>query len=336
MRLTLSIVCLACCLSLAASFVSDAAEEAGKAEKRVKHEKSWWNRMHPRGETPETQLAYADSLKTAGSFKAAMKEYCALVYTWPESPQAPVAQLNYAQLLEQRGKLEEAFNEYQFLIETYPGFFPFQEALERQYNIADKLAGKRRYFLLFKYEAPEEAIPLFEKMIQNGLQWKRSSDLQFRIARLYETTKQYDLAIDAYSLYHQRYPLGPLAEQAFFGQARCTYLYAKLHRNAADLRENAVVTLRGFLEWYPKSDMAAQARRQLQELEMESAALLYDQAQVYLNATRNADGKDEVKKCLAGARLGFQRLLYEFPDSRWTETARARIRQIDERMAKMQ
>jgi len=317
------------------SVVPALSKETGNDFERVKHERSWWNRMHPKGESPETQLAYAESLKASGSIKSAMKEYCALVYKWPESSQAPVAQLNYAQLLEQRGKLKKAFDEYQFLIETYPGFFPFQEALERQYNIADKIAGQRRYFLLFKYEAPEEAIPLFEKMIQNGLQWKRSSELQFRIARLYEKTGQYDLAIDSYALYHQRYPMGPLAEQAFFGQAKCYYLYAKKHSNAADLRENAVVTLRGFLDWYPNSDMASQARRYLQELEMESAALLYEQAQVYLNATRNADGKKEVKQCLIGAKISFQRLIYEFPDSRWSDTARARIRQVDERVERL-
>lgn len=311
------------------------SEETDKDSKRVKHEQSWWKKMHPKGESPETQLAYADSLKTAGSIKSAMKEYNALVYAWPESPQAPVAQLNYAQLLEQRGELEKAFEEYQFLIETYPGFFPFQEALERQYNIADKIAGRRRYFLIFRYEAPEDAIPLYEKMIQSGLQSKKSSELQFRIARIYEKTEQYDLAIDSYALYHQRYPMGALAEQAYFSQAKCCYLYYQQNRNAADLRENATVVLKGFLEWYPRSDMAVQSRRYLQELEMESAALLYQQAQVYLNATRYTDGDPEIKKCLVGAKIGFQRLIYEYPDSRWSDTARARIRQIDEKVTGM-
>lgn len=311
------------------------ADETAQESKRIKHERSWWTKMHPKGESPETQLAYADSLKTAGSIKSAMREYCALVYAWPESPQAPVAQLNYAQLLEQHGKLEKAFDEYQFLIETYPGFFPFQEVLDRQYNIADQMAGRRRYFLLFRFEAPEDAIPLFEKMIQNGLQWKRSSELQFRIARIYEKTGQYDLAIDSYALYHQRYPMGPLAEQAFFGQAKCCYSYAKNNRNAADLRENAAVTLKGFLDWYPGSEMASQARRYLEELEMESAALLYQQSRIYLNAAHSADGREEVKKCLAGAKISFQRLIYEYPSSRWADTARSRIRQIDEQLEKM-
>ena len=334
MRVPANIFCIIGFVFVIILSVPGLADEAGPNSKRVKHERSWWNKMHPRGESPETQIAYADSLKTAGKIKSAMKEYCALVYAWPESPQAPMAQFHYAQLLEQRGKLEKAFDEYQFLIETYPGFFPFQDVLERQYNIADKMAGRRRYFLLFRFEAPEEAIPLFEKMIQNGLQWKRSSELQFRIARIYEKIEQYDLAIDAYALYHQRYPMGHLAEQAFFGQAKCCYFYAKKNRNAADLRENAAVTLRGFLDWYPMSDMAPQARRYLDELEMESAALLYQQSQVYLKATHSADGKEEIKKCLTGAKISFQRLIYEYPSSRWADTARSRIRQIDEQLKK--
>jgi len=310
------------------------AEETETETKRVKHEQAWWT-GRPNRSSPEQQLAYADSLRKAGSIRSATSEYRALVYAWPESPQAPVAQLNYAQLLAQRGKLTKAFDEYQFLIETYPGSFPYQDVLERQYDIANQIATGRHYFLLFRYESPEDAIPLFEKMIQSGLQWKRSSELQFRIARIYEKTEQYDLAIDAYALYHQRYPMGPVAQQAFFGQAKCCYLYSKKHRNAADLRENAIVTLRGFLDWYPQSDMAPQARRYLKELEMESASLLYQQAQVYLDAFSYADGREEEKKCLNGAKIGFQRLIYEFPSSRWADTARVQIRQIDERLEKM-
>jgi outer membrane protein assembly factor BamD (BamD/ComL family) len=126
-----------------------------------------------------------------------------------------------------------------------------------------------------------------------------------------------------------------LAEQSFFGQAKCCYFYAKKNRNAADLRENAAVTLKGFLDWYPRSDMAPQARRYLEEIEMESVALLYQQSQVYLNATHSADGKEEVKKLLVGAKINFQRLLYEYPASRWSDTARSRIRQIDEQLEKM-
>lgn len=311
-----------------------AKEDKGPA--RVKHEESWWSRTRPDQKEAAKQLEYAESLKAAGHKRKAMKVYRDLVYAWPQSLQAPVAQLNYAQLLEQNGDLTKAFDEYQFLIETYPGFFPYQEALERQFKIADKLAGRNRYFLLFRYQSPEDAIPLFEKMIQSGLQWKRSSELQFRIARIYEKTEQYDLAIDAYTAYHQRYPMGPLAEQSAFGQAKCCYLYSKKNRNAANLRENAIATLKGFLQWYPQSDMLPQARRYLKEIEMEAAQLLYEQSRIYLRASYRADDGAEEKKCLDGARISFQRLIYEFPSSRWADTARARIRQIDERLGELQ
>jgi outer membrane protein assembly factor BamD (BamD/ComL family) len=302
---------------------------------RVKHETSWWSKAKPSRDNAEKQFSYAESLKKAGKTGSAMEEYRVLVYAWPQSPQAPEAQLNYARLLEEKGKLTKAFDEYQFLIETYPGFFPYEDVLERQYQIADKLADRDRYFLFFKYKAPEDAIPLFEKMIQNGIQWKKSSELQFRIARIYEKAEEYDMAIDAYALYHQRYPLGPLAEQALFGQSRCSYFYARKYGNAADLRENAIVTLKGFLEWYPRSDMAPQAQRYLQELTMDSAALLYNQAQIYMRATSYADDPEEERKCLVGAKISFQRLIYEFPYSRWADTARARLRQIDENMEEL-
>ncbi|MDD5482148.1 MAG: tetratricopeptide repeat protein [Kiritimatiellae bacterium] len=310
------------------------AAETDQKPQRIKHEKSWWS-GGPHRDSPELQLEYAAGLEKAGKIRSATTAYRDLVYNWPESPQAPQAQRNYAQLLVRRGKLQKAFDEYQFLIETYPGFFPYHDVLECQYKIAEQIAERDRYFLLFKYQSPEEAIPLFEKMIQNGLQWKRSSDLQFRIARIYEKTGQYDLAIDAYGLYHQRYPMGPLAEQAFFSQAKCCYLYSRKHRNAGDLRENASLTFKSFLDWYPHSAMAPQARHYLQELETESAALLYQQARVYLKALSYADGRGDEKKQLAAAKISFQRLIYEFPSSRWADTARVQIRQIDERLERI-
>ena len=322
-------------LLLIALTVGGWAAEDKKAEtKQARHALSWWEHYRPGEVTPETQLALINKLKDAGHTIRASKACLALVNAWPESPQAPVAQLIYCRLLEQRGKPAKAFEEYQFLVEAYAGFFPYDEVMERMYGIADGMATRDRYFLFVKFKTPEEAIPLFEKLIRNGTQWKRSAELQFRIARIYEKTQQYDLAIEAYGTYHQRYSVSPLAEQALFGQGRCCYEYSRENPVALDLRENAVAVLQGFLDWYPYSTMAVEARTYLTELQRALAGGLYGQAALYEKTARLTGDKQEHHASLVAARICYERVIDEFPRSERAEQAHVRITEINQKLGK--
>lgn len=307
-----------------------AAEDKKEAAKQARHDLSWWEHYRPAEATPATQLTWVNELKDTGHTIRASKACLALVNAWPESPQAPVAQLIYCRLLEQRGKPAKAFEEYQFLVEAYAGFFPYDEVMDRMYAIANGIATRDRYFLFIKFKAPEEAIPLFEKLIRNGTQWKRAAELQFRIARIYEDTRQYDLAVAAYGTYHQRYPMSPLAEQALFGQGRCCYTYSRENPLALDLHENAVAVLQGFLDWYPYSDMAAEARTYLTELQRALAGGLYGQAALYDKTARFTGDKQKRHASLVAARICYERVIDEFPHSEWAGRAHARITEINQ------
>jgi outer membrane protein assembly factor BamD len=309
-----------------------AEDKKEETTKQARHDLSWWEHYRPAEATPATQLAWINELKDAGHTIRASKACLALVNAWPESAQAPVAQLTYCRLLEQRGKPARAFEEYQFLVEAYAGFFPYDEVMDRMYAIADGIATRDRHFLFIKYKSPEEAIPLFEKLIRDGTQWKRAAELQFRIARIYEKTKQYDLAIEAYGTYHQRYSVSPLAEQALFSQGRCCYEYSRENPVALDLRENAVAVLQGFLDWYPSSDMAAEARTYLTELQRDLAGGLYGQAALYEKAARFTSDKREHRASLGAAKIGYARVIDEFPHSEWAEQAHGRIAAINQQL----
>ena len=312
----------------------DKKEDKKEETKQARHDLSWWEHYRPVEATPATQLTWINELKDAGHTIRASKACLALVNAWPESAQAPVAQLIYCRLLEQRGKPAKAFEEYQFLVAAYAGFFPYDEVMDRMYAIADRMATRDRYFLFVKFKTPEEAIPLFEKLIRDGTQWKRAAELQFRIARIYEKTQQYDLAVEAYGTYHQRYPMSPLAEQALFGQGRCCYKYSRENPVALDLRENAVAVLQGFLDWYPYSDMAAEARTYLTELQRTLAGGLYGQAALYEKTARLTSAKQERRTSLVAAKIGYARVIDEFPHSEWAEQAHVRVAEINQQQGK--
>lgn len=311
-----------------------AAEDEAEPAKE-KHQLHWWESKTPARLTAAEQLVYANSLKEAGSLRRAAREYRKLVFAWPDAPEAPVAQLNYAQWLQERGKYTKAFNEYQYLLQTYAGYIPYDLVLEKQYAAADVLATRDRYFLFFKFQTPEEAIPLFETMIQNGPQWSRASELQFRIARIFEKNKQFDLAADAYGVYRQRYPLGALAEQAGFGQAQCFYRYAMENPCAVDLRETAVGLLQEFLNRYPRGEMTELARTYLKDLQTRQAGDLYTQAAGYDRASRRLGARRQAQPLLVAAQTCYRRVIDEFPSSAWADTARSRLKQVNERLEKL-
>ncbi len=318
-------------IAVAALAVSDRVPEV-KPETKKKHQLAWWESARPAQPTAAAQLAYANELQASGHLIKASRQYRAITYAWPQSPEAPLAQYNYAQLLERRGKPESAFEEYQYLLESYAGFVPYEEILERQYGIADRRATQPRRFLFFSYHAPEEAIPLFEILIRNAPRWQRAAEMQFRIARIYEKNKQYAAALDEYSLYQQKYPLSPLMESAAFGHAKSAYQYSKENFNALELRQHAEAILISFLERYPNSEMAGQAQTYLQDLQMAQAATLYKQALSYERSTRSVFSSKEKQALMMAARLCYQRVILEYPLSRWTETARARINRLDQRL----
>lgn len=304
-------------------------DEKTEEDKKSKHQLHWWESKKTDQPTPADQLAEGDRLLAAGNVRAATRRYRALVYAWPQAPEAPVAQLNYARILEQRGKNSQAFEEYQYLIETYSGFIAYDDVLERQYRIADALAMRGHFFLFFKYQRPEDAIPLFEQIIQNAPHWDKAIDLQFRIARIYEKTEQQEMAIETYALFRQRYPLHPLAEQACFGQAKCAYLYAEANPNSTDLRENAAATLQIFLVSYPQSPLFAQVQSYLKNLQMEQASFLYQQAGAYDQIAGRTRDRKEMQTLTTAAKVSYQRVVDEYPFSRWAEMARLRIGQLE-------
>jgi tetratricopeptide (TPR) repeat protein len=318
--------------------ISPIAEDKTVPEKEKsitkEHQLHWWERWftHPYMPTPQEQLVYADNLRAKGKLRKAANEYRALVFAWPDSAEAPIAQFRMSEILKERGKYKRAFDEYQFLIEAYPGAVPSHRVLEDQYKVADTVATNVHRFVFIKWESPEDAIPMFEKIIENGINWTNAPELQFRIARLYEKAGELDMAIDAYALYHQRYPFSDMAEQALFCQARAAYLYAKKYPVSTDLRESAIIKLTAYLDWYPKGNMVQIAKRYLEELEMDMAYTLYKQALLY-DKTASYTGDREIKiKNLQSAVVAYRRVVDEFVGSRWADMAASRLANVNIRL----
>jgi len=271
--------------------------------------------------TPLEQLEYAQSLETRGKYKAAGKQYYALVRRWPDAQEAATAQYNYARMLDKRGKRLHAFDEYQKLMEEYAGFFPYEEVLDKQFDIAKWLkARKKGKFLLFPgFSAPERAIPLLEKIIANGPAWERAPEAQYMIGKIYDETMQLELATVAFATLQYRYPTSPYAEKATFDKSYDLYRLAQESRNDQDLATSAYAALTFFINTYPRSDQYSQAREYRDILRQRQADALYKQARFY----------DKIAKKPKAAIIAYKRFIQQFPDSGWTPMAETRIQELN-------
>lgn len=271
----------------------------------------------PAKHSPADQLKYAEQLLAEQQTRKAMKQYVALVHQWHESPEAATAQLIYAGLLEKKRKYVSAFDEFQYLIDNYAGRFPYEEALEHQFRIANHIMTVKRwkFFFFSGFTAPERALPFFEKIVENAPHWDRTAEAQFYIGLIYEQIKQYEPAIKAYEIVRHRFAGSSFAAEASFRRAHCLYITANASRRNETTSRDALSALAGFLKDYPENTNADKAQLYLDELRERLAGMYYDRAVFY----------DKIAKRPESALIAYTDFIRKFPASAMAEQASKRI-----------
>ena len=237
----------------------------------------------PAKETSASQLEFANKLLADGKQKAAMKQYSALVHKWHTSPEASKAQLAYARIMYDRNDYKDVFDEFQYLIDNFAGEFPYEEALDKQFRIANYLMTARRMKFLFMsgFKIQEQALPLFEKIVKNAPSWKNSIEAQYNIGIINEDMGEYSEAITAYDAVRYRYPDSERAADASFRRAYCFYLTANESIRDEISCRKALSALASFIADYPKHASFELASKSRDELDDRLANMYLERAKFY-------------------------------------------------------
>ena len=253
----------------------------GEDKAKVKRGVHWYR--SPACETAAKQLEYAFNLYEKESFRKAANAYQALVYAWPDSPEATKAQLALAQVQEHRLLYDKAFDEYQYLFDYYPGQFDYREVLDRQFKIANYLmtTPKGAFLFFHGFQAPERALPLFEKIIRNAPAWERAPTAQLNIGIIHEMNDEYEEAVVAYEILQNRYNDENLLAQASFREAHCLYQIYTDRPNNEDSCNAARASLVQYIRTYPRHEKIEEARTFLLTLNTQQAIRSFEQARYY-------------------------------------------------------
>lgn len=260
---------------------TDDATKPRYEKARVKRGTHWYR--SPAKETAPSQLEWAYQLYAKAKYRRAANAYQALVYAWPDSPEAPKAQLALAQVQETRGNYLQAFDEYQYLFDYYPGQFDYQKALERQFKIANYLmTTPKGAFLFFRgFDAPERALPLFESILRNAPEWERAPLTQLNIGIIHEKNEEEDEAVVAYEVLQNRYNDPALVAEAAYREAYCLYKIYRNHPNNENACNAARAGLVQYITAFPRHEKVPEARTYLQALNNEQAGRAFEQARYY-------------------------------------------------------
>ncbi len=281
----------------------------------VKRGVHWYR--HPVRPTPDEQERYAASLHKANRLRESANAYQALVYAWPDSPQAAAAQLSLAGIQQERQRYDKAFDEYQYLIDNYAGKFSYIEVVERQFQIANHLmSAKRGQFLIFPgFEAPERALPLFEKIIRNAPSWEKAPLAQLNIGMIHEANHDPEEAIAAYEVLLNRYPGSSWAPGASYHQACCLEELSNDRPNDESALNAARSALVDFIRTYPDNSGVPDARLRLDRLNIRRERMAFERAYFY----------DRLAHRPEAALQSYEDFVKRFPSSESTPLARERI-----------
>lgn len=306
--------------SLNRSYATDSFEgfDALDEDKRIPQKsKSFWRSVDE--ETAAAQLEFATKMEALGRDRAALKAYDALVREWPTSLEAAQAQFALAQLLEKTQKYEKAFDEYQYLITHYAGHCPYNEALDRQFRVANYLLHNNTSMFGWKLSGTDSIRERFEQIVRNAPRSAIAPEVMLIIGSIRVSAKEREEAIAVYDGLMNRFPSTQQAIAAAFLAAQCRYELAVKHNYNEPRCKEAIAFFKAVLARVPNHPQKEQMAGWLNELTELRLEQNYQQAVFYDTQQRKPEA----------AKAAYRRFLAEYADSKHAQQVRDRLAELE-------
>lgn len=292
-------------------------------EKAGDEDAGQWERGRAKDQLEVAQEAFA-----GGEFGTALKAARRVVARWPLSDYAPEGQFIVGRCYEEKGFLEKAFKTYQEMLEKYPKSDHYEEALQRQFGIADQFLGGR-WFRLWNYipifPSAERTAKLYSQIVDNGPFSKVGPDAQMKIGEAREQQEDYQLAVRAYIRAADRYhDLPGVSEDAVFRAAQAWKRQANKAEYDQGTAGEAINAYTDFTLLFPEDPRVPEARQAVRELHLEQAKGAFTTARYY-----------EKKRRWLASEIYYNEVLLSDPQSEYADAARQRLAELKPYTAKI-
>src|SRR5215510_10225620 len=254
-----------------------------------------------------------------GDNKRAIKAYKTLVKTHPKDALAPTALFRSAQLQEQTHQFTPAADSYLKLVERYASSAHFDDAIEGQFRVGEiYLNGKKLKVLGIPVaSALDRAVTIFANVVRTAPYGTYTARAQFDIGMAREKQGANDAAIQAYQAVVDKFPNEPIAVDAQYQIGYIWFTASQRGTNDAAAANNAKTAFQDFLFHYPKSEKAAQARKNLDILEHKQTNNSFKVAKFY-----------DKQKYYRAAVIYYNEVIRQQPGSEESNQAKKRIDQL--------
>ena len=283
-------------------------------------QKADWQR--PRA---KDQLEVAEQYFKAADYSGALRAARRVIVVFPLSDYVADAEYLTGRCLEAQGKDQAAFHAYQTMIDKYPGNHYYEDALWRQYAIANRLlAGEwtRLWNIVPFFPSMDTAANMFNEIVTNGPYSDVAPHAQLRVGAAHEKAKDYDLAVKAYGTAADRYHDQPvIAADAIFRQGVAYYRQASKAEYDQGTAQQAIETFTDFITLFPDDKRVSQAQKAITILKADQVRGAFEVAKFY----------DDSKKW-DGAAVYYNQVVQLDPNSSYAALARQRIEVLKPRL----
>ncbi len=270
-------------------------------------------------DTPHEQLAYAQSLFDQHDDKRAKVEFQKLLKHYKDSTEAPLAQYFLGRCEEAEGDGYAAFLAYRKTIQVYPSTAQFEEVLGRMYDLGNQFLGgkKRRVLGAALVPARDKAAEIFQAIVEDGPFTQYGELGQYKLGITYLSLGEYEQAVSAFEQLIDRYPKSPLVDDARFQLAQASLRGTFRPGYDQHPTDQALGELETFVQEYPSSELSPEALERLKVLQEQRAEHEFGVAQFY-----------ERQHQSASARLYYQGIVEQYPQTSWAPKAAAQLQAL--------
>ena len=204
-------------------------------------------------------------------------------------------------------------------MERYASSPHFDDAIEGQFRVGEVyLNGKKLKVLGIPLaSALDRAVTIFANVVRTAPYGRYTARAQFDIGLAREKQGANDAAIQAYQAVVDKFPNEPIAVDAQYQIGYIWFTAAQLGTNDAAAANNAKTAFQDFLFHYPKSEKAAQARKNLDILEHKQTNNSFKVAKFY-----------DKQKYYRAAVIYYNEVIRQQPGSAESNQAKKRIDQL--------
>ncbi|MFA5099741.1 MAG: tetratricopeptide repeat protein [Candidatus Omnitrophota bacterium] len=283
--------------------------------------------VNPKAEvksTPQGQFEFAKRLLDAKSYEEAKKEFKKLIKNYPKAVEAAEAQYYLGVIDEAQGNLYEAFLAYQKVIDKYPFSERIGEINEHEFKIGEEfMSGSKRKAFGMALPVDHPSIEIFTKVIENSAYGPLAPKAQYKLGLVYKSQQRYYEAEEAFNKVVTSYPDSEWAGPAKFQLAVTRASVSKSPAYDQGATREAKQKFEEFVIDHPDAVLTQEAEKHIRVLSEKEAESSYSAGLFY-----------EKQKSWEAARIYYQDVIDNNPDSVWAAKSAARLAVIERQRKK--